>query len=75
VTNLAATKKEPRLTEAEYAVLGLLADGQSSGYDLSKRAEGSVDLILAPTKSRIYVALSHTATSRRSEDRTSVFTD
>jgi len=57
VTNLAATKKEPRLTEAEYAVLGLLADGQSSGYDLSKRAEGSVDLILAPTKSRIYAVL------------------
>jgi len=56
MTNLATTT-EQRLTEAEYAVLGLLADGQSSGYDLSKRAENSVDLILAPTKSRIYAVL------------------
>ena len=56
MTNLATTNSQ-RLTEAEYAVLGLLADGQSSGYDLSKRAEDSVDLILAPTKSRIYAVL------------------
>jgi DNA-binding PadR family transcriptional regulator len=56
MTNLVTTKKS-RLTEAEYAVLGLLADGQSSGYDLSKRAEASVDLIMAPTKSRIYAVL------------------
>jgi DNA-binding PadR family transcriptional regulator len=56
MTSLAITTKQ-RLTEAEYAVLGLLANGQSSGYDLSKRAEASVDLILAPTKSRIYAVL------------------
>jgi PadR family transcriptional regulator, regulatory protein AphA len=56
MTNLTNTDKAG-LTDAEYAVLGLLADGESSGYDLGKLAEPNVDLILAPTKSRIYAVL------------------
>src|SRR5918911_687736 len=46
------------LSESEYAVLGLLAFlGESSGYDLGRWATRAVDLILAPTKSRIYAVL------------------
>ena len=46
------------LSEAEYAVLGLLAVlGEASGYDLGRWVRGAVDLILAPTKSRIYAVL------------------
>jgi DNA-binding PadR family transcriptional regulator len=45
------------LSDAQYAVLGLLTHGERSGYDLSKLAEGNVDLILAPTKSHIYSVL------------------
>lgn len=54
MTNLIRTIK---LTEAQWAVLGLLSLGECSGYDLSKQAEHNVNLILAPTKSRIYAVL------------------
>jgi PadR family transcriptional regulator, regulatory protein AphA len=58
MTNLKETSEAgATLTEAEYAVLGLLSLGEASGYDLSKEAEHNVDLILAPTKSRIYAVL------------------
>jgi PadR family transcriptional regulator AphA len=55
MTSLVETKAA--LTDAEYAVLGLLTLGESSGYDLSKYAQQNVDLILAPAKSRIYAVL------------------
>jgi DNA-binding PadR family transcriptional regulator len=42
---------------AENAVLGLLARGELSGYDLHGRAQRSTAMILAPTKSRIYAVL------------------
>lgn len=45
------------LSEAQYAVLGLLTLGDRSGYELSKLAEDNVNLILAPTRSRIYSVL------------------
>jgi DNA-binding PadR family transcriptional regulator len=38
-------------------VLGLLADGEHSGYDLAKRAEESVGHIWAPAKSQLYAVL------------------
>jgi DNA-binding PadR family transcriptional regulator len=37
--------------------LGLLAEGERSGYDLLKRAEGSVGYIWAPAKSQLYAVL------------------
>ena len=45
------------LTTTEGVVLGLLAEGQRSGYDLLKRAEGSVGHMWAPAKSQLYAVL------------------
>lgn len=45
------------LTTTEGVVLGLLAEGQRSGYDLLKRAEGSVAHMWAPAKSQLYAVL------------------
>jgi DNA-binding PadR family transcriptional regulator len=45
-------------TRTELAVLGLLAwAGESSGYELHKRAEGSVGFIWAPARSQLYAVL------------------
>jgi DNA-binding PadR family transcriptional regulator len=41
----------------EYTVLGLLAFGERSGYDLARLAERSVALIWAPSRSHLYKAL------------------
>jgi DNA-binding PadR family transcriptional regulator len=38
-------------------VLGLLVDGERSGYDLAKRAEESVGHIWAPARSQLYAVL------------------
>lgn len=38
-------------------MLGLLAEGPRSGYDLLKRAEGSVAHMWAPAKSQLYAVL------------------
>jgi DNA-binding PadR family transcriptional regulator len=38
-------------------VLGLLSDGEQSGYDLKKRADTSVGYFWAPARSRIYAIL------------------
>jgi DNA-binding PadR family transcriptional regulator len=47
-----------RLTTAEAVTLGLLAEkNERSGYDLLKRAEGSVGYIWAPAKSQLYATL------------------
>lgn len=45
-----------RLT-TEYAVLGLLAFGESSGYDLDRSARRSIDYMWAPSRSQIYKVL------------------
>jgi DNA-binding PadR family transcriptional regulator len=47
-----------RLTTAEAVTLGLLAEEKErSGYDLLKRAEGSVGHIWLPAKSQLYATL------------------
>jgi DNA-binding PadR family transcriptional regulator len=45
------------LTTTEGVVLGLLAEGERSGYDLLKRAESSVAHMWAPAKSQLYAVL------------------
>jgi PadR family transcriptional regulator AphA len=54
----------PELTPArttvsanDAAVLGLLMDGESSGYDLNKRIHGSVGFFWTPAKSHVYTTL------------------
>ena len=42
---------------SEYAVLGLLADGPLSGYELHKRAERTIGYFWRPAKSKIYELL------------------
>jgi PadR family transcriptional regulator, regulatory protein AphA len=64
--------KAQTLTATEAAVLGLLTRGQLSGYDLKKRAEGSVGYFWDPAKSQIYAVLPRLveagyATSRKVE--------
>jgi DNA-binding PadR family transcriptional regulator len=45
------------LTTTEGVVLGLLCERERSGYDLLKRAEGSVAHMWAPAKSQLYAVL------------------
>jgi PadR family transcriptional regulator, regulatory protein AphA len=45
------------LTTTEGVTLGLLAEGNRSGYDLLKRAEESVGHMWAPAKSQLYAVL------------------
>jgi DNA-binding PadR family transcriptional regulator len=45
------------LTTTEAVVLGLLSEGERSGYDLLKRAEGSVAYMWTPAKSHLYAIL------------------
>jgi PadR family transcriptional regulator AphA len=49
--------KAGTLTATECAVLGLLARGPKSGYDLKKAVERSVGYFWAPAKSQIYAVL------------------
>ncbi|MGB2952949.1 MAG: PadR family transcriptional regulator [Gaiellaceae bacterium] len=60
---------ETKLTTTELAVLGLLARGERSGYDLHRSAERSVGYIWTPAKSQIYKVLprlvSHGLATRR----------
>lgn len=49
--------KESTLTTTECAVLGLLARGPQSGYDLKKAIDGSVGYFWGPAKSQIYAVL------------------
>src|ERR1051325_12037793 len=46
-----------QLSLSEYAVLGLLADGPLSGYELHKRAERTIGYFWRPAKSKIYELL------------------
>jgi DNA-binding PadR family transcriptional regulator/pimeloyl-ACP methyl ester carboxylesterase len=45
------------LTTTEYAVLGTIAAGERSGYDLARSAEPSVGHMWAPSRSQIYKVL------------------
>jgi PadR family transcriptional regulator, regulatory protein AphA len=45
------------LTTTEGVILGLLCEQERSGYDLLKRAEGSVAHMWAPAKSQLYAVL------------------
>jgi DNA-binding PadR family transcriptional regulator len=45
------------LTTTQAVVLGLLAEGERSGYDLLKRAEESVAHMWTPAKSQLYSVL------------------
>lgn len=46
-----------QLTTTEGVILGLLSECERSGYDLLKRAEGSVAHMWAPAKSQLYAVL------------------
>lgn len=47
----------PPVTATEVAVLGLLADGEHSGYDLLRAAEQSVGFFWTPAKTQLYAVL------------------
>jgi PadR family transcriptional regulator AphA len=47
----------PTVTPTEVAVLGLLADGEHSGYDLLRAAERSVGFFWTPAKTQLYAVL------------------
>ena len=47
----------PPVTATEVAVLGLLADGERSGYDLLRAAERSVGFFWTPAKTQLYAVL------------------
>jgi DNA-binding PadR family transcriptional regulator len=57
-------------TRTELAVLGLLAwSGEASGYELHKRATGSVGFIWAPARSQLYAVLKRLAAAGLVEGR------
>ena len=47
----------PPVTTTEVAVLGLLTDGERSGYDLLREAERSVGFFWTPAKTQLYAVL------------------
>ena len=51
------TTKSAPVTATEVAVLGLLADGERSGYDLLRSAEQSVGFFWTPAKTQLYAVL------------------
>jgi DNA-binding PadR family transcriptional regulator len=48
---------ETKLTTAELGVLGLLTDGEHSGYDVHQRAARTIGYIWTPAKSQVYKVL------------------
>jgi PadR family transcriptional regulator AphA len=63
-----------RLTTTEYAVLGMVAYGEASGYELARAAARGIGFIWAPSRSQIYKVLPRLAewglvTSREVEQR------
>ena len=50
-------KQGTSVTATEVAVLGLLADGERSGYDLLRSAEQSVGFFWTPAKTQLYAVL------------------
>src|SRR5215831_8465335 len=47
----------PPVTATEVAVLGLLTDGEQSGYDVLRAAERSVGFFWTPAKTQLYAVL------------------
>lgn len=67
-------RETTRLTTTEYAVLGMVAYGESSGYDLARAAARGVGYIWGPSRSQIYKVLPRLSalglvTSREVEQR------
>jgi DNA-binding PadR family transcriptional regulator len=68
-------RESTRLSTTEFAVLGLLASGERSGYELKTAAEAGVGYVWTAAKSQIYAVLPRLvagglATSRRvTQDR------
>jgi PadR family transcriptional regulator, regulatory protein AphA len=58
-----------RPTTTEYSVLGLLAFGESSGYDLSRAAGRSIGYMWAPSRSQIYKVLPRLVAAGYAESR------
>jgi DNA-binding PadR family transcriptional regulator len=58
-----------RPTTTEYGVLGLLASGESSGYDLSRAAARSIGYMWAPSRSQIYKVLPRLVAAGYAESR------
>jgi DNA-binding PadR family transcriptional regulator len=52
-----ARTSAPPVTATEVAVLGLLTDGERSGYDLLRTAEQSVGFFWTPAKTQLYAVL------------------
>lgn len=50
-------RQTTELTTTEGVILGLLSERERSGYDLLKRAEGSVAHMWSPAKSQLYAVL------------------
>ncbi len=68
--------ERPPATRTELAVLGLLAwSGESSGYELHKRAGSSVGFIWAPARSQLYAVLKRLAADGLAAGRDVVQTD
>jgi DNA-binding PadR family transcriptional regulator len=61
--------KSKALTTTEGAVLGLLAFGERSGYDLARLAETSVAHLWTPSQSQIYKTLRRLANQRLARRR------
>lgn len=59
-----------KLTTTEGVILGLLSEHDRSGYDLLKRAEGSVAHMWAPAKSQLYAVLPRLVESGLASRRT-----
>jgi DNA-binding PadR family transcriptional regulator len=57
------------LSTTECAVLGLLAFGESSGYDLVRAASRSIDYMWAPSRSQIYKVLPRLVAGGLAESR------
>jgi PadR family transcriptional regulator, regulatory protein AphA len=60
---------EDTLTTTEGAVLGLVALGESSGYDLARLSAKSVGLIWTPSQSQIYKSLARLAVRELAQTR------
>ena len=52
-----ATGRHVGLSTTELAVLGLLSDGEHSGYEIKKAAERSIGYVWTPAKSHLYAVL------------------
>jgi PadR family transcriptional regulator, regulatory protein AphA len=61
--------RKAHLTTTEYAVLGLLSDGERSGYDLARAAARTIGHTWVPSRSQIYRVLPRLVRSGLAESR------